>query len=165
MSCKHYQTSTLYILYTRKKPQHITVDRVMLCRVEVKSGQMRLESFAEDGEWFHCPNTGWEFKPLQAQLSALFGLQDKVFTLVLSKKMQMLIRLLLAHYVAWSTTTAITALKWAISAKSTKYSCKRQLIGPSTMQTKQGMGQHENLVSRLASQYIIAIHKIIPTII
>ena len=36
---------------------------VMLCRVEVKSEQASLESFAEDGEWLCCPDIGWEFIP------------------------------------------------------------------------------------------------------
>ena len=36
----------------------------MLCGVEVKSEQMSLKSFAEDGEWFCRPDFGWEFIPL-----------------------------------------------------------------------------------------------------
>ena len=35
----------------------------MLCGVKVKSEEMSLESFAEDGEGFHCPDTGPEFVP------------------------------------------------------------------------------------------------------
>ena len=36
---------------------------VMPCRVEVKSEQMSLESFTEDGEWLCCPDIGREFLP------------------------------------------------------------------------------------------------------
>ena len=35
----------------------------MLCGVGVKSEQMSLEYFAEDGEWFCCPKVGREFVP------------------------------------------------------------------------------------------------------
>ena len=35
----------------------------MLCGVEVKSEQMSLESFAEDGEQFRCPGVGREVDP------------------------------------------------------------------------------------------------------
>ena len=37
--------------------------RVKLCRVEVNSDQMNLESFAEGCEWFRCPDIGHEFIP------------------------------------------------------------------------------------------------------
>ena len=36
---------------------------VMLCVVEVTSEQMCLQSFADDGEWFCCPDIGQEFVP------------------------------------------------------------------------------------------------------
>ena len=35
----------------------------MLCRIELKSEQMSLESFAEDREWFRCPDNCREFIP------------------------------------------------------------------------------------------------------
>ena len=37
---------------------------VMVCRVEVKSKQRSLESFAGDGVRLHCPDIGREFVPL-----------------------------------------------------------------------------------------------------
>ena len=49
---------------------------VMLCGVEVKSEQLNLESFAEDGEWFCCPDIGPEFvPPLRCQNRKELGLR------------------------------------------------------------------------------------------
>ena len=60
----------------------VKIERVMLCGVEVKSEQVSLESFIEDGKWLCCPDFGQEFFPPQRRQNReelwrpLFALSD-----------------------------------------------------------------------------------------